>query len=327
MAPANQLRQLFLAGLLHRDALEAGLRRLGAGRRWTFWCDGLLLILGGALLLASAIFLIAYNWQELGPAWKLGGIQILIVGCTIGAWNRGLHSIPGQALLFCGCVLVGALLATFGQIYQTGADAWELFRAWALLIALWVVAARAAAHWLLLLVIADAWLALYFDQIHFHRLSKVTWPWLALAALQIIATVGLELGNKTRYFTTQERWPRWVLVPAVLVLLCAPATRALFEDEFDRPASWVVVAGFLAVIGAGYAYFRWRSADLFALTCMGFSVAWMIMALALRVLNVFEPNGCSGLVLVGLLVVVMLATLVGWVRRLNLQLRREGEDV
>ena len=39
-------------------------------------------------------------------------------------------------------VAVGALLAVFGQTYQTGADPFELFLTWALLIVPWTLAAR-----------------------------------------------------------------------------------------------------------------------------------------------------------------------------------------
>ena len=55
-----------------------------------------------------------------------------------------------------GCsVLVGALLAVYGQVYQTGADAWQLFAGWAALIAGWAVAGRFVPLWMLVAVLTN----------------------------------------------------------------------------------------------------------------------------------------------------------------------------
>ena len=40
--------------------------------------------------------------------------------------------------------LIGTLFAVFGQIYQTGADAYDLFLGWTLFTILWAVAIRFA---------------------------------------------------------------------------------------------------------------------------------------------------------------------------------------
>ena len=45
----------------------------------------------------------------------------------------------GKAALLAASLFVGALLALIGQIYQTGADTFEMFAAWAALILPWVL--------------------------------------------------------------------------------------------------------------------------------------------------------------------------------------------
>ena len=66
-------------------------------------------------------------------------------------------------LLLIASIITGSLLALFGQIYQTGADTWQLFFAWAILITPWVVIARFPALWLLWLGLINAFLLLYLD--------------------------------------------------------------------------------------------------------------------------------------------------------------------
>src|SRR5699024_11365250 len=44
-----------------------------------------------------------------------------------------------QLLLLIASIITGSLLALFGQVYQTGADTWQLFFAWAILITPWEI--------------------------------------------------------------------------------------------------------------------------------------------------------------------------------------------
>ena len=53
--------------------------------------------------------------------------------------EHGLDAVAGRISLFATAFLSGILLAVFGQVYQTGADPYGLFLAWALLILPWAV--------------------------------------------------------------------------------------------------------------------------------------------------------------------------------------------
>jgi uncharacterized membrane protein len=86
--------------------------------------------------------------------------------CFAGvAWWRGTHTPAGEAALIAACLATGALLALFGQTYQTGADPWSLFFVWAALILPWMLAAARPAGWLLWLVVANVALDLYCLQV------------------------------------------------------------------------------------------------------------------------------------------------------------------
>src|SRR5699024_2163378 len=83
-----------------------------------------------------------------------------------------------QLLLLIASIITGSLLALFGQVYQTGADTWQLFFGWALLITPWVLIARFPALWLLWLGLINACLVLYLDvanlQFIDHRLQNIS---------------------------------------------------------------------------------------------------------------------------------------------------------
>src|SRR5918999_490511 len=99
---------------------------------WHRFLSRTLALLGTALILAGVVCFFAYNWDRLGRFGKLGLIETGIVAAALVAWWR-LPRVSGQIALTAAAVLVGPLLAVYGQTYQTGADPYGLFLTWALL--------------------------------------------------------------------------------------------------------------------------------------------------------------------------------------------------
>ena len=122
---------------------------------------GLLLV--AALLLASGlIFWIAANWQAQSRGFKLGLIEAAVGICVIVAWLWPRGRI---AALLCATLALGGLLAYVGQTYQTGADAWQLFAAWAALALVWVLPARSDLLWLVWIGVAALAILLWFGHL------------------------------------------------------------------------------------------------------------------------------------------------------------------
>jgi len=145
-----------------------------------------------------------------------------------------------------------------------------------------------------------------------------------LAATQFLGLGGLELGRSRNYFWLTQAWPRWILVPAILFQLCAPASIIIFDDNYDKPYAWLVLLCLVAVILGGYGYYRHVGRDLFALTCIGFGTAWVVFAFALKLVDAADDN-CWVFLFLGVLAIAMLGGLVQWVRRLNLAMQEEAE--
>lgn len=119
--------------------------------------------IGGVLsLAASLVFFVAANWSKLAVFGRFALLELVLVACAAVAVLKPPPANVGRAALFLGFITTGALLALFGQTYQTGADVYELFLTWTLLglpiaiLANWSVA---SAAWLLVLNTA---FALYF---------------------------------------------------------------------------------------------------------------------------------------------------------------------
>jgi uncharacterized membrane protein len=90
--------------------------------------------IGGLLSLAAGlVFFIAANWSDITVFGRFALVQAVLVACGALAFWKPPPSGVGRGALFLAFIATGALLALFGQTYQTGADVYELFLTWALL--------------------------------------------------------------------------------------------------------------------------------------------------------------------------------------------------
>ncbi|HTU64956.1 MAG TPA: DUF2157 domain-containing protein [Steroidobacteraceae bacterium] len=108
-------------------------------------------------LAASVVFFVAANWSRIPVFGRFALIEALLVAFTVAALVRPPPAFTGRAALLLAFVGTGALLALFGQTYQTGADVYELFLTWSLLGLPFVVAAQwsvTSAAWLCVLDLA-----------------------------------------------------------------------------------------------------------------------------------------------------------------------------
>lgn len=181
--------------------------------------------LAGVLSLAAGlVFFIAANWQHVGVIGRFAFIQVVIAASVaLALWKPAPHALGRYALLM-AFIATGALLALFGQTYQTGADVYELFLTWSLLGLAFVVAGQwsvLSAAWLIVFNVA---LVLYFSW-----QAGSGWAWAALSLLERSESLRL-------------------LVPAVLNLAL------WFFAEFGRRAHWRAFAqrwvSSLALVGA-----------------------------------------------------------------------------
>src|SRR5688572_23265690 len=116
---------------------------------WRTFLGQLTLWLGTIDLAAAVIFFFAFNWDGLDRFAKFGLVEAAILAGLLVCWWTDLDGAANKAMLLLLSLLTGALLALTGQIYQTGADTYQLFAYWAVLILPWVLVSRFSPLWLM----------------------------------------------------------------------------------------------------------------------------------------------------------------------------------
>ena len=266
-ATPERLRALADAGVLPPAALERALHLSVATpsrAEWRSFLSTALMALGTLLVLSGVIYFFAYNWAELHRIGKLGLIAAAMVGTAVAAWRLG-EGLAGQFALLASAVLVGALLAVYGQAYQTGADPYELFLGWAVLILPWVALARFAPLWQFLLLLLDTSIILLWAQVLDYSTG---WLAVALGLLNGFAWATYEHFANAGVSWLQGRWvPRGMAVMTVAPLLAAAVAFIVAPSESDVGLGAGVAL--LLVLGsqvAEYALHRHLRGELFLLT-------------------------------------------------------------
>lgn len=274
---------------------------------WHAFLGRLTLWLGTVAIAAALIFFFAFNWDELGRFAKFGLLEgAILAGLALCLW-LDLDSAAGKAVLLLLSLLVGALLALAGQTYQTGADTYELFAWWALLILPWVLVGRLSPLWLVWLVLLNAALFLYFS-----RSSAGEGLLWALFALNLAALVAWEAAHAYGLAWLRDGWPPRLVAVAAGTAATALMMMAIFDDGHVLGAlAW------LAWLAAAYAWYRHARPDLFMLA--GGLLSLIVVVAAFLTRHVFA-SGAGGALLIGLVVIGLSAGGAIWLKSINREL-------
>ncbi|MHA3904541.1 GDYXXLXY domain-containing protein [Castellaniella sp. WN] len=246
-------------------------------RRILARCAGLL---AAVLAGASLVFWVAANWSRMTQDVRLAGVQgtlALLVVLAAGLARRGNPAAEPMAGL--AALATGALLALVGQIYQTGADAWELFLAWAVLILPWLAAIRSVFLVLLWAALLNLSLWLFLN----GSAPFAWWRWnvSALPGAWLLGLDGILLAL-AECLRPAWRDPRGlirrVLAAATLAWAVAVAAQgAVLDGAGDAGLLALGLVPVLAVYGV---YARWRPDPAVAALALlaGIGVAGFVLA-------------------------------------------------
>lgn len=132
---------------------------------WKKFLQVFLMTLGIGFTVSGIIFFFAYNWADVPKFVKIGLTEALVVITTGLTFLPKISPIIRKIILTGAAVLVGVLFAVFGQIYQTGANAYDFFLAWSVFVTLWVVISNFAPLWLIYLILINTTFVLYTQQV------------------------------------------------------------------------------------------------------------------------------------------------------------------
>lgn len=324
-ATAIRLHQLAQHGFLDAPALERALEITEVFPSKTGWqrlINLLLLFLGVALVLAGIIFFFAYNWKAMGKFLKFGLLEAGILLAVFGAWQQGLNRASGKALLLVAAILPGPLMAVYGQVYQTGADPYELFVNWTAFILIWVVIGQFAPLWLVWLILLNTSVILYWAQI----LASDAWTWAGLfdmlSLLNLLTLVLWEIFSERKIAWMHGRWLPRIVLCATLVALVIATQIAIWGD--DDPFRLLVPFLDLGIVGGCLWIYQTRRHDLFMLAACLFSGIVVLTTLSIKIVGWEEP---VLYLFYGLLVVAQAGGAVFWLRFIQQHWEQRAERV
>jgi uncharacterized membrane protein len=226
------------SGAVARDRLHDALRAADAlpdARDWQRFLERVFLGLGVAVLAASAVYFIAANWGALGRYAKFALAQGALTAAVAVALWRGLDTRIGEASLVAAALLTGVLLALVGQVYQTGADTYELFTVWAVAILAWVAVARSPALWLIWIALLNMAVALYHVTFGWLGLLFAPDDWRALCVtlfvLNTVALAAWEFAAARGVAWLAPRWAPRLLATAGGVAISILAVLAIVDRQ------------------------------------------------------------------------------------------------
>ncbi|MEJ5055679.1 DUF2157 domain-containing protein [Sphingobacterium sp. MYb382] len=237
-----------------------------------------LLALGLGFTVTGIVFFFAYNWADLPKFTKLGLVQGLLIIVSLAALSPRLSLITRNCILTGASVLVGLLFAVFGQIYQTGANAYDFFLAWTVFIAIWVLVARFAPLTLGFITLLNMTIILYSQQV------AKDWSFATIVSLlfllnSLIAAGTYWLNSRTANAKTSS-WFTHVLVLAAATYATIGIIWLILEHE-PAVISYVLPILYF-VVGAATVYYAISTKKTYHLAVIAVSLISIVSALLIR---------------------------------------------
>ncbi|MGM0556825.1 MAG: DUF2157 domain-containing protein [Myxococcota bacterium] len=291
------------------------------------WLSRALLLYGLSLVAVGVVFFFGFNWDEIPNLAKLGLVQIGFVGALVAGTLRDLHSVTARVLLVIAGVLIGVFFAVFGQVYQTSADAWELFAYWgALLLPLALLAGTQGAWVLFGAVSATAgWLgveqAMGPDDIALRSLRQVLTV-VGAAGAVLVVTEGLR--QRGAGLVEEFPWSRPVLLVAGFGALTLRIV--FYRPEGVEAGMLAATIAVLAVASAlALRFYVRRVRDIAGPAVV--AVSWLVIALRFIGEVVFDALDSSTISFLAMAIITLVLTagLVRMLTDIHRQLEGEGE--
>jgi len=276
---------------------------------WAKFIDLTLIGIGTGFSLAGIIFFLAYNWHLMHRFLKLGLIQGLVIAIVVVLLSFKLKPLVKDILLLSASVLVGAMFAVFGQIYQTGADAYDFFLGWTVFITIWALVSNFPVLWLLLIALINITFILYVSQV------GPNWPYsttyLVLFMINALVLLGIQWLFEKNIIGDLPIWFSRTLTLSVAIYITIGLIDCIFERDSDV---WAI---FLALAAINYgidSYRSFKTRSLFSLCVIPFSVIIIICAL---IMERTKDNIEGTLFLLSIFVIVSITFLIRWLINLN----------
>ncbi len=229
---------------------------------WIEFLKLLSLISGGGLFAFGVIFFIAANWDSIGKFFKLFMVEGLMFAGVAG-WYLSKNPLISKVSLSLSYILLGGLLALIGQIYQTGANSWELFFYWGALGAFWVIADRFEPLWILEIIVINT-AALLYSSLHFRIFSlSIFSNYTILIVINLALLVVFEALNQLNIYKTS------ILVRLLATLVTTFMTLSALDSIFSHHSHFNLYPFIFAGL---FYYFLKKDAYIISILALSFDI-------------------------------------------------------
>jgi len=233
--------------------------------------------LGIGFTTAGIIFFFAYNWADLHKFIKIGLIEGLIVITILTVLFSKISLDIKNILLTGASILVGVLFAVFGQIYQTGANAYDFFLGWTMFITIWVLISNFAPLWLVFITLINTTLILYSQQVA-HNWSEV-FVFTLLFIINILFLITALFGKKINAKIKSPIWFSNLIALASVSFSTIGVVFGIFDQNQTSFFILIIVTSILYGIGIKYGL---KVKSSFYLSIIPFSIIIIISALLIK---------------------------------------------
>lgn len=232
-----------------------------SAREWNQTIQQTFLWMGALGMVLSISFFIAFNWNFVGRFTTFASLQVIFLGVLGLYWKQQSTNLRSKVSLTVLSVLVGIMLAFFGQTYQTGADPWQLFAFWALIITPWAFMSRFPPLWSMWTILLNTAVLLNTHLIFYSKPYTVF-------LLNALIWVGWEYSIQKLQWS-RSRWPIWLLS-----LVSGLAIQLVVIDEiFNNQWNLLALGGYAAWIAIVIYIYQKKISDLFLLTVVALSMS------------------------------------------------------
>lgn len=270
---------------------------------WQKFLNIFVITLGVGFTVIGMVFFFAYNWADLHKFVKIGLVEMLIIATTIAVLLPKISTNISNIILMGASVLVGVLFAVFGQIYQTGANAYDFFLGWTVFITLWVLVSNFAPLWLFYVILINTTIILYSEQV--ARDWSDVFILTLLFAINSIVVIAASLYSE---YKNSINIPDWFLNTVAL----ASTTYATFgivigisEKNKNGSTEFSIL---ILITSVAFALGIWkalRDKSIFYLAIIPFSIIVIVSALIIE-----GSNGETTFLLVSLFVAISVTVVV-----------------
>ena len=270
--------------------------------------------LGVGFTLAGIIFFFAYNWADLHKFAKIGIAEGLVVA-TVSLVLFSKMNINIRNIILTGAsVLVGVLFAVYGQIYQTGANAYDFFLGWTIFITLWAIVSNFTPLWLIYIVLINTTFILYSQQ--------VAKDWSGIYVFTLLFIINTIMLIVAIVLSQRKKVANWFL--STVALACATYATigiilGIFEFSYTDNLTFFVLISIASLAFATGIWYGLKTKSGFYLSVIPFGITLIISALLIEM-----SDGTMMLLMISIFIVIAVTLIIK--NLINFQKKWKNEE-